>query len=126
MKELSETAFEKAIESEDWPLVVMVKTTGCSNCMALAPIFEKTSEELIDKANFNYLVVDDKRALARSLKIMGVPTILFYRHGILIAKKIGNQSPAAIKKVVSSLIDLTPEEAKNKEYRSFFSRLFRK
>ncbi len=126
MKELSTIEFEKFIESNDKPSVIMVKTTRCPNCKALAPIFEKTGKEIAEKADFNYLVVDDKRELARSLKIMGVPTMLFYRHGVLIAKKVGNQSPSSIKKVIDSLVDLTPEEANDKEYRSFFSKLFGK
>ncbi len=126
MKELTSIEFEKFIESKEKPSVVMVKTKSCPNCKALMPVFEKAGEELGSKAEFNYLVVDDKGELARSLKIMGVPTMLFYRHGILIAKKVGNQSPSTMEKIITSLVDLTPEEANDKEYRSFFSKLFGK
>lgn len=77
-------------------------------------------------ADFNYLTVDDKKELAKSLKIMGVPTILFYRYGVLIDKKVGNQSPSIIKHTLKSLVDLTLEEAHKRAYRSFFSKLFGK
>lgn len=126
MQELTEIEFKETIKAQSKPAVIMVKTTQCSNCKALAPIFEKTGGELKEKADFNYLVVDDKRALAQSLKIMGVPTMLFYRHGVLMAKKIGNQSPSTMKKVVDSLVDITPEQAEDKKYKSFFSKLFGK
>lgn len=104
----------------------MVTASWCDNCKALVPIFEKTGKKLESIADFNYLSVDDNKELAKSLKIMGVPTMLFYRHGVLIAKKVGNQSPNTMKKIVNSMVELTPEEANAKEYRSFFSKLFGK
>lgn len=126
MNHLTSDNFEESTMAVDKPVAVMVTASWCGNCKALAPIFEKTAEELGNKAEFNYLSVDDNKELAKSLKIMGVPTMLFYRHGVLIAKKVGNQPPSTMKKIVDSLADLTPEEANDKEYRSFFSKIFGK
>lgn len=114
MNELNSTNFSQAITSENKPAVVMVTASWCHNCKALAPIFEKIGEELESIADFNYLSVDDNKQLAKSLKIMGVPTMLFYRHGVLIAKKVGNQSPITMKKVIDSLVGLSLEEASDK------------
>ncbi len=124
MNHLTSDNYEESIKAKNKPVAVMVTASWCHNCKALAPIFEKTAEELASKADFNYLSVDDNQALAKSLKIMGVPTMLFYRHGVLIAKKVGNQSPNTIKKIIDSLASLTPEEANAKVYRGFFSKLF--
>ena len=126
MNHLTSDNFEESTKAVDKPVAVMVTASWCSNCKALAPIFEKTAEDVGDKANFNYLSVDDNEALAKKLKIMGVPTMLFYRHGVLIAKKVGSQSPSTMKKLVDSLANLTLEEANDKAYRSFFSKLFGK
>lgn len=126
MLELSVTDFQEKISSADRPLAVMVKTTWCPNCKALAPVFEKTADDLSGKADFNYLVVDDKRDLAKSLKIMGVPTILFYRHGHLMAKKVGAQSEKNIKNQIDDLLDMTPAEAEQNKHKGFFTKLFGK
>ncbi len=126
MKELNSAEFKEIIASKQKPVAIMVTSSWCHNCRALAPIFEKASKELKAVADFNYLKVDDNQALVKSLKIMGVPTMLFYRHGVLIAKKVGNQSASTIKSVIDSLVGLTPQEANDKEYRSFFSKLFGK
>ena len=126
MNELNSTNFSQAITSEIKPTVVMVTASWCHNCKALVPIFKKTGEELNGIADYNFLSVDDNKELAKSLKIMGVPTMLFYRHGVLIAKKVGHQSPSTMKKLIDSLVELTPEEASDKEYRSFFNKLFGK
>jgi len=126
MNRVTRKNFEELTKAADKPVAVMVTASWCSNCKALVPIFEKTAEDLGDKADFSYLSVDDNESLAKSLKIMGVPTILFYRHGVLIAKKVGRQSPYAIKKLVNSLANLSPKEANDKAFRSLFSRLFGK
>ena len=126
MNELTTDEFKDTILSKDRPTAIMITASWCHNCKALAPIFEKTGKELERVADFNFLKVDDNKELVKSLKIMGVPTMLFYRHGVLIAKKAGNQSPAVIKKIIDSLVSLTPKEANDKEYRSFFSKLFGK
>ena len=124
MQELSSEDFGKATESNNRPAVVMVKASWCSNCKAMMPVFEQSAKEMKDAADFYYLTVDDKEELARSLKIMGVPTTLFYRHGTLISKKLGKQNLASLKKTVEPLVELNSEEAKDKQYRSLLSRLF--
>ncbi len=124
INELNSANYKELVKSVDKPVAVMVKASWCHNCKALVPVFEKTAEEMEGIADFHYLTVDDNQALAKSIKIMGVPTMLFYMHGVLIAKKLGNQSPKSIKNVIESMATLTPEEANDQEYRSFFSKLF--
>ncbi len=124
MRELTSDNFEEWTKAKDKPVAVMVKASWCGSCKALAPIFEKAAAELENKAKFNYLTVDGNETLAKSLKIMGVPTFMFYRHGVLIAKKIGNLSGKKMKEIIESLENLTPEEANVKKYRSFFNKLF--
>ncbi len=126
MESLSEKKFKNKISKAKKPVVVMVKTNSCPNCKALAPVFEQAAKEAGPQADFNYLVVDDKRDLARELKIMGVPTLLYYKHGVLQAKKIGSQSLASINKQVAAIAGLSLEEAQANEYKSFLSRLFGK
>jgi thioredoxin len=125
MKDLNSENFKELTNSGDKPVAVMVTASWCPNCKALAPVFETAAEDLEKSANFYSLMVDDNQELAKSIKIMGVPTILFYRHGVLISKKLGNQSLLKIKQIVDAMVGLSPEDANNKEYRSFFSRIFR-
>lgn len=122
--ELNKENYTSATSADQRPSVVMVKASWCSNCKAMAPEFEKSAKEMEGKVDFHYLTVDDNEEFARSLKIMGVPTTLFYRHGTLINKKVGRQSFAAIVKTVEPLLHLSDDEAKDKEYRNVFRRLF--
>lgn len=124
MKELNQENFEASTSTGNQPVAVMVKASWCSNCKAMQPVVEKLASEMNDSANFFYLTVDDNEELARSLKIMGVPTLLFYRYGILLDKKLGIKSSKSIKEIIDKMASFSVEDAQNNEYRSLFRRLF--
>ena len=111
--ELNEKEFQaNVLDNEHKPVVIEVWASWCHNCKTLEPIYKASAAELKDKANFYQLKADDNRELTRSLKIMGVPTLLFYRHGVLIAKKPGVRSQKSISKILDPLYSYSKEEAK--------------
>jgi thioredoxin len=125
--EIKEEDFQaKVLEENNLPSVVEVWASWCHNCKTLAPIFKATAEELKGKANFYQLKADDNVNLVKSLKIMGVPTLLFYRHGVLIAKKPGVRSTKSIKTILEPLFTYSKEEAEANAHKGLFKRLFSK
>ena len=123
--ELKEEDFQaKVLDNETKPVVVEVWASWCHNCKTLEPIYKASAEELKGKADFYQLKADDSRDLVKSLKIMGVPTLLFYRHGVLIAKKPGVRSQKAISKILDPLYSFTQEEAAANIHQGLFKRFF--
>lgn len=123
--ELNEKEFQaNVLDNEHKPVVIEVWASWCHNCKTLEPIYKASAAELKDKANFYQLKADDNRELTRSLKIMGVPTLLFYRHGVLIAKKPGVRSQKSISKILDPLYSYSKEEAKENVHKGLFKRIF--
>ena len=114
----------KVLENEVKPIVVKVWASWCHNCKTLAPIFQSSAEEHGVKVDFYGLKADDNIDLAKSLKIFGVPTVLFYRHGVLIAKKTGVVSQKSIAKTLQPLYEYSKEDAVSNAYKSLFKRIF--
>lgn len=124
-QELKEEDFkEKVLNNSTKPVVIEVWASWCHNCKTLDPIYKATAEELNEKAEFYQLKVDDNQTLVKSLKLMGVPSLLFYRHGILIAKKPGVKSQKAITKIIETLVDYTVEEAMANKHVGLLKRIF--
>ena len=122
---LNEQEFQvKVLDNEHKPVVVEVWASWCHNCKTLEPIYKASAAELKGKADFYQLKADDNRELTKSLKIMGVPTLLFYRHGVLIAKKPGVRSQKSIGKILDPLFSYSKEEAKENIHKSLFKRIF--
>jgi len=124
---LKEEEFQlKVLEQSDKPVVVEVWASWCHNCKTLDPIYKATAEELKGKANFYQLKADDNQELVKSLKIMGVPTLLFYKHGVLIAKKPGVKSQKAIKKIIEPLYNYNKEDAEANKHVGLLKKIFGK
>jgi len=114
----------KVLDNKSKPVVLEVWASWCHNCKTLDPIFNASAEELKDKAEFYKLKADDNRDLTKSLKIMGVPTLLFYRHGVLIAKKPGVRSQKSISKILDPLYEYSKEEAEANIHKGLLKKLF--
>ena len=123
--DLKEEDFQaKVLDNISKPVVIEVWASWCHNCKTLEPIYNASAEELKDKAEFYKLKADDNRDLTKSLKIMGVPTLLFYKHGVLIAKKPGVRSQKSISKILDPLYEYSKEEAEDNIHKGLFKKLF--
>ncbi len=123
---LSQEEFEEKVLNAKKPVVVEMWGLRCSFCEKLDPIFKKAAEDAGNKADFYQMLVNDNIELARKLKIMGVPMMLFYHHGVLVAKMKGLQSGVKILKQLDKIKDYTPKEAKENEYKPLLKRIFGK
>lgn len=60
------------------PYVVDFYATWCPPCKKLAPIFHEMENRYSDKADFGSIDIDEEQALASSMGIEGVPTIIVF------------------------------------------------
>ena len=65
-------------------------------CRMISPIVEELSNE-INSVSFCKVDVDENNELASSLGILSIPTLLLYKQGKLVSKKIGFQSKDELK-----------------------------
>lgn len=68
----------------------------CGPCKMISPIVEELSNE-ITSVSFCKVDVDENNDLASSLGILSIPTLLLYKQGKLVSKKIGFQSKDELK-----------------------------
>ncbi len=62
-------------------------STDCPPCAALAPIYEKVAAGYPDVV-FLKMMRQDNRDLAEKISVMGSPTVLFFRAGKLLDKRL--------------------------------------
>lgn len=73
--------YEMEVVKSDIPVIVDLWGPQCGPCLALMPSVEELSKEYEGKIKFCKLNVAENRRLVISLKVMAVPTILFYKGG---------------------------------------------
>lgn len=73
--------FEAEVTKSEQPVVVDLWGPKCVPCLTLIPDVEALAGEYEGKIKFGKLNVMENRRLAIALKVMGVPTFLFYNGG---------------------------------------------
>lgn len=113
-------SFNQKVLNNTKPSVVKIYTERCPNCKTIQPIFEQTAQSNDTTFNFFELNAHENMGLVKRYKVLSVPTLLFFSHGILVDKKIGVISQKKIEKKLLPLTNFSKETAKSKEVTSFF------
>jgi len=86
--ELNSANFEEAIRK--YPLLVVdCWAPWCAPCHLIAPVIEELAKAYQGKITFGKLNVDLNPTLAREYQIMSIPTLLIFRNGVLVDRKLG-------------------------------------
>ena len=87
--ELTGTELERYLAASDLPVVVDFWAPWCAPCRAMAPVFERTAQQLEPHARFVKLNTDNDQSIASRLDIRGIPTLMVFKNGKEIARVAG-------------------------------------
>jgi len=78
--------------------------TWCGPCRAVAPIIDELSKEYEGKALVGKVDVDDNPEVCEKYGIRNIPTILFFKNGVLADKQVGSVPKTALVAKIESLL----------------------
>ena len=99
----SQEGFDKAL-AQPGLLVVDFWADWCGPCKMLGPVIEQLAGDYDGKAVVGKINVDDEPELAQRYGIMSIPTVMFFKDGKEIDKKIGVMPPQEFVKVIDANI----------------------
>lgn len=82
-------AFDRQIMKSDVPVVVDFWADWCGPCHAMAPAFEATARALEPGFRFLKLDTEAEPAIAARYDIRGIPNLIVFRHGKVLAQRAG-------------------------------------
>jgi thioredoxin 1 len=91
MLDVNKENFEQEVVKSETPAVVDMWGPQCGPCLALMPRVEELAASYEGRVKFTKLNVAENRRLCATLRVMGVPTFLFYRGGEQIARISGDE-----------------------------------
>ena len=96
--------FENKLKNEEVS-ILQFSASWCSPCKQLKPIMDKLSDEYKDKANFYYGDIEDGAINTGSAHgIRGVPTVIIFKKGVEINRKVGGVSEGVMKEFLDENI----------------------
>ncbi len=98
---VSDTSFESDVLKSEKPVLVDYWAEWCGPCKMIAPILEEVSGEYDEKITIAKLDVDANQNTSTQYGIRGVPTLMLFKDGDVVATHVG----ALTKSQLTTFID---------------------
>ncbi len=89
MLTLTDANFEEEVLKSDLPVLVDFWASWCGPCMMAAPVLEELSKKYEGNIKFGKVNVDENQKLAEKYGILSIPTVILFREGKEVERKIG-------------------------------------
>ena len=96
--------FDSKIKNENVS-VIQFSAAWCGPCKSLKPIMDRLAENYKDKASFYYADIEDGGINTGSVAgIRGVPTVIIYKKGVEVDRKVGGVQESIMKEFLEKNI----------------------
>lgn len=101
LQNLTEATFDAEVKAA--PLAMVdVWATWCGPCKMMGPVVEKIADEYDGKVLVGKVDADEEMELAQRFNITSIPTLIFFKNGVEIDRKVGVLPEGSIKKILDS------------------------
>lgn len=101
--EVTPQSFAQQVKAAPEPVLIDFYTPWCGPCRLVAPILEEIARERAD-LKIVKVDVDQHPSLAQEHRVMGVPTLVLYKGGKMVASWVGlRPKPVLLKEIDTAL-----------------------
>lgn len=101
---VSDSSFEKDVLGSDKPVLVDYWAEWCGPCKMIAPALNDVADEYADVLSVAKLNIDENQGIPQKFGIRGIPTLMIFKGGNVIATKVGALSKTQLKEFIDSNI----------------------
>ena len=99
---LTKTNFEAEVLKSDKPVLVDFWAPWCGPCRMLAPVLAEVAAEKGDKIKVGKVNVDENPELAAQYGISGIPAMLLFKDGKVVATSVGFKPKAELESFIAT------------------------
>jgi thioredoxin 1 len=92
----TDAAFETDVVKSETPVLLDFWAEWCGPCKMIAPILDAIAEEYRDRLRVVKLNIDENPKTPPKYNIRGIPTLLLFRNGTVVAQQVGAVSKAQL------------------------------
>lgn len=92
--------FDKEVIKSNVPVLVDFWAPWCGPCQMIAPFVEEIAKDYAGKIKVCKINVDEASDVATSFTVMSIPTILLFKDGKVMSKKVGTLTKRELEKFI--------------------------
>jgi len=96
IKHVTDATFDSDVLKAGTPVLVDYWAEWCGPCKMIAPALDDSAESYAGRLNVAKVNVDENQALAARYQVRGIPTLMLFKRGEVVATKIGAVSKSQL------------------------------
>jgi len=101
---LTSNNFDKEVIKSDIPVLVDFWAPWCGPCQMIAPFIEEIAKDYHGKIKICKVNVDEASDIATLFTVMSIPTLLLFKDGKVMSKKVGTSTKRELEKFIHPYI----------------------
>ena len=96
IKHVTDTTFDSQVLDSPIPVLVDYWAEWCGPCKMIAPVLDESADNYGDRLSIAKINVDENQSVPSRYHVRGIPTLMLFKNGEVVATKIGAVSKAQL------------------------------
>jgi len=96
IKHVTDSTFNSEVLESPTPVLVDYWAEWCGPCKMIAPTLDESAESYAGRLNIAKINVDQNQSVPARYHVRGIPTLMLFKNGEVVATKVGAVSKAQL------------------------------